>query len=115
MLNADSSTLKNPSAAQMRPMPPMTESSVACSWISVTASRMFSTEFSGNARSSSSTRRLDSSCSPANARSESARKRSGTKARIAKYAIIAARCVPRSARNLRMMACTEGRESTVVC
>ena len=42
----------------------MTESSVACSWISVTASRMFSTEFSGNARSSSSTRRLDSSCSP---------------------------------------------------
>ena len=32
-------------------MPPMTESSVACSWISVTASRMFSTEFSGNARS----------------------------------------------------------------
>ena len=48
----------------------MTESSVACSWISVTASRMFSTEFSGNARSSSSTRRLDSSCSPANARGE---------------------------------------------
>ena len=56
MLNADSRTLKKPSAAQSSPMPPMTESSVACSWISVTASRMFSTEFSGKARRSSSIR-----------------------------------------------------------
>ena len=56
MLNADSRTLKKPSAAQMRPMPPITDSSGACSWISVTASRMFSTEFLGNARCISSIR-----------------------------------------------------------
>ena len=47
MLKADSSTLKNPSAAQTSPMPPMIESSVACSWISVTTSRSRSTELFG--------------------------------------------------------------------
>ena len=59
-----------------------------------------STELVGNALFSSVTRKLDSSARPANPSRASARKSSGTNERSAKYAIIAARCVPRSAKNL---------------
>src|SRR5712691_1012217 len=99
MLNADSSTLKSDSAVQSRNAPPTMPSVAALSCTSRTSVTMSPTGASGNACLSSVTRKLDSSARPARPSSASARNVSGTKERSAKYAIIAARCVPRSAKN----------------
>jgi hypothetical protein len=56
MLKADSSTLKKPSEAHSRAMPPMIESEVACSWIECTVFTSRSTELAGKERRSSSIR-----------------------------------------------------------
>src|SRR6266511_2645904 len=99
MLKADSRTLKSESEVQPRKRPPTIPSVAALLWIERTTLRMLSTELVGTALFSSVTRKLDSSARPAKPSSASARKRSGTNERSAKYAIIAARCVPRSAKN----------------
>src|SRR5882762_7690042 len=100
MLKADSSTLKRESDVQPMKRPPMIPSAVACVCTERTTFKMPSIELVGNALISSVTRKLDSSARPAKPRSASARNRSGTNERSAKYAIIAARWVPRSAKNL---------------
>src|SRR4029079_12367754 len=100
MLNADSSTLKSESDVHPTKTAPITPSVAALSWIERTTLRIPSTELDGNALFSSVTRKLDSSARPPSPTRARARKRSGTKERSAKYAIIAARCVPRSAKNL---------------
>ena len=56
MLNADSRTLKKPSAPQMSPMPPMIRDRRRLVLDLVTTLEESSTELSGNARRSSSTR-----------------------------------------------------------
>src|SRR4026208_642480 len=99
MLNADSSTLKSESEVQPTNRAPITPSVAALSCTERTTLRMPSTELDGNALFSSVTRKLDSSARPAKPSRARARKRSGTKESSAKYAIIAARCVPRSAKN----------------
>src|SRR6266576_1814232 len=60
---------------------------------------MSPTGASGKACWISVTRKLDSSARPAKPSAASARNVSGTNDNSAKYAIIAARCVPRSAKN----------------
>ena len=99
MLNADSSALNSDSDDHSRPMPPMMPSVAAfsCTWW--TSVRMLCSELPGNARFSSRTRKSDASARCARPSSDSARKMSGTKESSAKYATIAARCVPRSAKN----------------
>ena len=79
------------------------------SWISVTKSRIVSIDVRGNSLLSSHEQRLDSSARSANPSSAKARNKSGTNESSAKYAIIAARWVPRSAKNLAKTALT-GRE-----
>src|SRR5919204_1365132 len=99
MLNADSRTLKNDSAVQRRTTPPMLAIAAASFRTVLTRSttRMIGTP--GSDRRISRTRKLDSSARPVSPSSASARNVSGTKESNAKYAIIAARCVPRSAKN----------------
>src|SRR5215207_5813262 len=99
MLNAVSSTLNNEIDVQPTKIAPITPRVAALSWIERTTSRMPSTELDGNALLSSVTRKLSSSARPAKPSRASARKRSGTNERSAKYAIMAARWVPRSAKN----------------
>src|SRR5918992_1266932 len=99
MLNADSRTLKSESAAQNKNAAPTTPSAAALSCTVRTSRVMSSTGASGSAWLISRTRKLDSPARPVNASRESARNVSGTNASSAKYAIIAARCVPRSAKN----------------
>ncbi len=99
MLKADSSTLKSDSELQARKMPPMIPSSVEWFWIRVTVLTISSMDTLGNALDSSRTTKLCSFGRPEMPSSDSARKVSGTNERSAKYAIIAARCVPRSAKN----------------
>src|SRR5690242_14573409 len=102
MLNALSSTLKNDNDDQSRKPPPTIPRAAAFAWMPRTARRIESSDVLGNVLESSRTKNEFSSAwctSPSNA---SARKRSGTKERRAKYAIIAARWVPRSAKNLLM-------------
>src|SRR5262245_40061568 len=99
MLNADSSTLNSESEVQPTKTAPITPSVAALSCTERTTLTMPSTELCGKALFSSWTRKLDSSARPAKPRPASARKSSGTNERSAKYAIIAARCVPRSAKN----------------
>ena len=65
-----------------------------------TARRIESTDVLGNVFESSRTKNDPSSAWCTSPSSASARKSSGTNERSAKYAIIAARCVPRSAKNL---------------
>ena len=60
---------------------------------------MLSSDVPGNACFSSLTKKSDASARWARPKSESARKTSGTNESSAKYATIAARCVPRSAKN----------------
>ena len=56
MLSADSTTLKNPSAAQIRAIPPTMPSSAALAWMSSTTVTSLSTELAGKARWSCSIR-----------------------------------------------------------
>src|SRR5712691_5907411 len=100
MLNALSSTLKNESDDQSRNAPPTIPSAVAFAWIARTALRIESTDVRGNVFVSCFTKNDPSSAWCTSPSSASARKSSGTKERSAKYAIIAARWVPRSAKNL---------------
>src|SRR5689334_20789446 len=99
MLNALSSTLKNDSDDQSRKPPPTSPRAAAFSWMPRTARRIESTDVLGNVFESSRTKNEFSSAWCTRPRSASARKRSGTNERRAKYAIIAARWVPRSAKN----------------
>src|SRR6476620_6754286 len=100
MLNALSSTLKNDSDDQSRNAPPTMPSVVAFAWIPRTARKIESSDVLGNVFESSRTKNEPSSAWLTSPSSASARKSSGTNERSAKYAIIAARWVPRSAKNL---------------
>src|SRR5215471_3409863 len=100
MLSADSSALKSESDDQSRPTAPMIPSAAALSCTWWTSLTMLSSEVPGKACFSSRTRKPDASARCARPRSESARKTSGTNDSSAKYATIAARWVPRSAKNL---------------
>ena len=99
MLKADSSALKSDSDVQSRNAPPTIPSDHALSWTVRTSRTMSSIGVSGSACLISTTRKLDSSARPTSPSSERARNVSGTNESSAKYAIIAARCVPRSAKN----------------
>src|SRR4051794_7997308 len=100
MLKALSSTLKKDRDDQSRNAPPTIPSAVAFSWMPRTARRIESSDVFGNVFESCRTKNDPSSAWCTSPRSASARKSSGTKERSAKYAIIAARWVPRSAKNL---------------
>src|SRR4051794_2311642 len=100
MLKALSSTLKNDSDDQSRNAPPTIPSAVAFSWIPRTARRIESSDVFGNVFESWRTKNEPSSAWCTRPRRASERKSNGTKERSAKYAIIAARWVPRSAKNL---------------
>src|SRR3954447_6969410 len=99
MLNADSSALNSDSDDQSRNSPPTIPSVAAFAWIARTTFRIVASELDGNALFSSRTKKSDASARPARPSSASVRKTSGMNERSAKYAIIAARCVPRSAKN----------------
>src|SRR5919202_2051056 len=99
MLKADSSALKSDSDVQSSAAPPMIPSVAALSWTLWTRSMIRSIGVPGSACLISWTRKLDSSARPVSPRSASARNVSGTNDSSAKYAIIAARCGPRSAKN----------------
>jgi hypothetical protein len=99
MLNADSSALKSESDDQSSPIPPMIPSVAALSWTRWTSERMLLSELPGKARFNSRTRKSDASARCASPSSDSERKTSGTNESSAKYATIAARWVPRSAKN----------------
>src|SRR6476469_4561557 len=100
MLNALSSTLKTESDDQSRNAPPTMPSAVAFDWIPRTARRIESSDVLGNVFESWRTKNDPSSALCSSATGASERKSSGTNERSAKYAIIAARWVPRSAKNL---------------
>jgi hypothetical protein len=99
MLNADSSALKSESDDQSSAIPPTTPSVAALSCTRWTSERMLLSDVVGNARLSSFTRKSDASARCTRPSKESARNVSGTNDRSAKYASIAARWVPRSAKN----------------
>jgi hypothetical protein len=99
MLKADSSALKSESDDQTNATPPMIPSVAALSCTLWTSVRMLCSDVPGNARESSRTRKSEASARRARPSSASARNVSGTNERSAKYATIAARCVPRSAKN----------------
>src|SRR3954463_5855800 len=119
MLNALSSTEKNESDAQSRNAPPTAPRAAAFDWIARTAWRIESSDVEGNVFSSCRTKNEPSSAWCTSPRSASDRKSSGTNERSAKYAIIAARWVPRSAKNLRttrptgvsMLACMDASQA----
>jgi hypothetical protein len=104
MLNADSSELNSDSDDHRSVTPPMIPSAAALSCTRWTSVRMLVTELPGKALLSSFTKKSDASARCASPRSASARNTSGTKERSAKYATIAARCVPRSAKNFAKIA-----------
>ena len=85
----------------------MMPSVAALSLTELTARTTWETELEGKIRCSSVTSALDSSARPASPSRASARNVRGRNERSAKYAIIAARCVPRSAKNL-----AKGREKS---
>ena len=101
MLNALSSTLKSESDDQSRNAAPTIPSAAELCWIARTAledrverrARERSLQLTDEERAGSASFVVPSSAS--------ARKSSGTNESSAKYAIIAARCVPRSAKNFR--------------
>src|SRR5919197_5583756 len=99
MLNADSSTLKNESDVQRSAAPPMIPSVAAFRRTELTRFTMRTIGTPGSACLIWRTRKVDSSARPVRPRSDRARNVSGTKESSAKYATIAARCVPRSAKN----------------
>src|SRR5216683_188371 len=108
MLNALSRTLKNESDDQSRNAPPTIPRVAAFAWIPRRARRIESTDVLGNVFDSKRTKNEPSSAWCTRPRSASARNRSGTNERSAKYAIIAARWVPRSAKNLLTTSLTRG-------
>src|SRR6478672_6380469 len=108
MLNALSSTLKNESDDQSRNAPPTMPSAVAFDWIPRTARRIESSDVLGNVFERWRTKNDPSSAWCKSPSSASERKSSGTNERSAKYAIIAARWVPRSAKNLLTTRLTGG-------
>src|SRR5213594_3530857 len=99
MLNADSSALKSESDDQRSTTPPTIPSVAELSCTLWTSERMLLTELPGNARLNSLTRKSDASARCATPSSASAMKVRGTNERSAKYATIAARWGPRSAKN----------------
>src|SRR5882672_3095017 len=101
MLKADSRTLKRERDVHSKAAPPTIQSAVAWSCTVCTRSTMRLMGVPGSACLISLTRNDDSSARPVNPSSARDRKVSGTKESSAKYAIIAARCGPRSAKNLR--------------
>ncbi len=100
MLKADSSALKNESEDQSRPTPPMIPSAAALFCTRWTSLMMLWSDVPGKACFSSLMKKSDAWARWARPKSESARKTSGTNDSSAKYATIAARWVPRSAKNL---------------
>jgi hypothetical protein len=99
MLNADSSTLNSDNDVHRTVAAPIIPIAVALRWIERTARRMLSSEAPGRIRFSSVTKKLPSSAWPARPSSARASSSNGTNESSAKYAIIAERCVPRSAKN----------------
>src|SRR5215831_9456058 len=104
MLNALSSTEKSESDDHARNATPKMPSAVAFSRIARTARSRESRDVLGKVRWSSRTKNEPEFAWPAVLRTASERKSNGTNESSAKYAIIAARCVPRSAKNLRAIA-----------
>src|SRR5947207_14987197 len=104
MLKALSSTEKSERDDQARNATPRMPRAVACSRIARTARSSESSDVLGKARCSSRMKNEPEFAWPAVLRTASERKSSGTNESSAKYAIIAARCVPRSAKNLRAIA-----------
>src|SRR5215475_6335444 len=109
MLKADSSALKKESEDHARPIAPMIPSAAALSCTRWTSLMMLSSDVPGKACFSSRMKKSDASARCARPKSDSVRKTSGTNESSAKYATIAARWVPRSAKNL----CTSCRRRIV--
>src|SRR5262245_65939476 len=101
MLNALSSTLNSESDDHSRNAAPRIPSAAAFDWIARTARRIEATDVLGNVLWSSRTKNDPSLAWFTTLSTDSERKRSGTNDSSAKYAIMAARCVPRSAENLQ--------------
>src|ERR1051326_3710810 len=101
MLNADSRTLNSESDVHSSAAPPTSPSAAALSCTAWTRCTICSIGVPGSARLISLTRKLDSSARPRRPSSDSDRNVSGTNESSAKYAIIAAKWGPRSAKNLR--------------
>src|SRR5579884_1272635 len=101
MLKALSSTEKNESDDHSRKPPPTAPSAAAFGWIARTARRIESRDVLGNVFSSCRTKNEPSSAWWTRPSSASDSRSRGTNESSAKYAIIAARCVPRSAKNFR--------------
>src|SRR5919206_1297274 len=99
MLNADSRTLKNESEVQRSAAPPMMPRVAALWRTEFTRLTMREIGTPGSACLIWRTRKVDSSARPLKPSRDRARKVSGTNESSAKYATIAARCVPRSAKN----------------
>ena len=99
MLKADSRALNSDRDDQSRATPPMIPSVAALSWTRWTRVRMLFERAARERALSSLTRKSDASARCARPSNESARKTSGTNESNAKYATIAARWVPRSAKN----------------
>src|SRR2546423_3599248 len=104
MLKALSSTEKSERDDQARNATPRMPSAVAFARIARAARSSESSDVLGKARCSSRMKNEPEFAWPAVLRTASERKSSGTNESSAKYAIIAARCVPRSAKNLRAIA-----------
>src|SRR5262245_49037028 len=96
MLKADSSAEKSESALHSKATAPIADSVAAFSWTALTTLTIDSTDWSGKMSSRYPTSALDESAWSSKPSTESARKISGTNEARAKYATIAARCVPRS-------------------
>ena len=99
MLNADSSAEKSDSELQSNATPPTRVSAAAFRWTASTTSTIDSTDWLGKTSSRYETSALEESAWSRKPSTESARKMSGTNEASAKYATIAARCVPRSPKN----------------
>src|SRR5919201_299450 len=99
MLKADSRTLKNESDVQSSAAPPMMPRVAAFRRTEFTRVTILTIGTPGSACRIWRTRNVDSSARPVRPRSDNARNVSGTNESSAKYATIAARCVPRSAKN----------------
>src|SRR4051812_21996767 len=100
MLKADSSALKSERDDQSSRTPPAIPSTAALSCTRWTSETIPEIELPGNARPISLTRKSEASARCTRPSSDSDRNVSGTNERRAKYATIAARWVPRSAKNL---------------
>src|SRR5215213_91460 len=99
MLKADSSTLKSESDVHSSAAPPTRPSAAALSCTVCTRLTIWSMGVPGSVFLISLTRNELSSARPVSPSSARDRNVNGTNESSAKYAIIAARCVPRSAKN----------------